>query len=196
TNIHAGTNAEIKAPTSGSNYIIAEQNAEYIAGNEELISFSGYDSDEGTTDYLSTSLSPIEYSNTSTIPKAKYVKQRKRSHMEFGILTQFDYNRLRMPEDRLISAGRWIVFPQQGLPSHGYGAGFTLALAHNKWAFESGLVYSSKTFMPGRKTAAGTAFDNGVIEFEEMGVQLVTMPLQVRYKVDNKGALKFYALAG
>ena len=196
TDISASSTTEIKAEPSDTEYTIVEQTAEPISVNEEMLALANTYSDEGATDYLSTSLSPIEYSSNSRIPKAKFVQQRKKTHAEFGILAQFDYNRLRMPEDRLISAGRWIVFPQQGLPSHGYGAGFTLALAHNRWAFESGLVYSSKTFKPGRKTAAGTAFDNGVIEFDEMGLQLITMPLQARYKVDNKGPLRFYALAG
>ncbi|MBK9983592.1 MAG: outer membrane beta-barrel protein [Saprospiraceae bacterium] len=101
-----------------------------------------------------------------------------------------------MPEDRLSSSGRIIVFPQQGLPSYGYGGGFTIALNHPRWAVETGLIYNSKTFEPGRKLSVGTAFDNGTIEFEAMRLQLVTLPLQMRYKVENKGPIKFYALAG
>lgn len=150
----------------------------------------------GNINFLASMISPVLGFSYTTFPHPNYVKQRKTTHTVFGILVQLDYNRLRMPEDRLISAGRVIVFPQQGLRSYGYGGGFTIAVDHPRWAVETGLIYNSKTFEPGRKLSVGTAFDNGTIEFDAMRLQLVTLPLQMRYKVDNKGPFKFYALAG
>ncbi len=150
----------------------------------------------GNINFLASMISPVLGFSYTTFPQPTFVKQRKTTHTVFGILAQLDYNRLRMPEDRLISAGRVIVFPQQGLPSYGYGGGFTIALDHPRWAVETGLIYNTKTFEPGRKLSVGTAFDNGTIEFDAMRLQLVTLPLQMRYKVDNKGPFKFYAQAG
>lgn len=147
-------------------------------------------------DFLASMISPVMGFSYTTFPHPTFVKQRKQTHTVFGMLTQLDYNRLRMPEDRLMSAGRIIVFPQQGLPSYGYGGGFTIAIDHPRWAVETGLIYNSKTFEPGRKLSVGTAFDNGTIEFEAMRLQLVTLPLQMRYKIENKGRFKFYTLAG
>jgi hypothetical protein len=147
-------------------------------------------------DYLATMTTSVTSSEREVYIHPTYIRQHHKAHTSFGILAQVDYNRLRMPEDRLYSAGRQIIFPQQGIPSYGYGGGFTIAAEHPRWAIESGLIYSSKNFEPGRKLAVGTEFDNGIVEFEAMRLQLVTMPVQFRYKVDHNGPFKFYALAG
>jgi hypothetical protein len=112
------------------------------------------------------------------------------------MLTQADFNRLRMPEDRLYSAGKEIVFPEQGIPSHGFGGGFTIALGHPLWALETGIIYSAKDFKPGRQLIVGGAFDNGSVEFESMNLQLVSVPVQYRYRFDHQGKLQAYGLAG
>lgn len=162
----------------------------------DLIASNTSASRAGNLDFLESMTSPVIYANLISSPQPNYIKQRKSTHTVFGILVQGDYNRLRMPEDRLSSAGRVIVFPQQGIPSYGYGGGFTVAIDHPRYAVESGLIYNTKTFEPGRKLAVGTAFDNGVVEFEAMRLQLISIPVQLRYKVENKGPFKFYALAG
>jgi len=164
--------------------------------DENLIASAYLTSTTEATDYLPSLSSTVDYESVNIFPKPTYVKQPTRSHTEFGILAQVDQNRMRMPEDRLYTTGRWIVFPEQGIPSNGFGGGFTMAIAHPRYALESGLIYSAKTFEPNRKLAVGTAFDNGIIEFEAMRLQLVTMPLQMRYKFENKGPMKFYTLAG
>ncbi|HZV68891.1 MAG TPA: hypothetical protein VFG10_05075 [Saprospiraceae bacterium] len=157
---------------------------------------SADDPRDGNLDFLFSLTSPVLSDTYVTGPHPAFVKQRKGTHAVFGILTLVDYNRLRMPEDRLNSAGRVIVFPQQGLPSYGYGGGFTMAIDHPRWAVESGLIYNSKTFEPARKLVVGTAFDNGIVQFDAMRLQLLTLPVQFRYKIENKGPFKFYALAG
>ncbi len=172
------------------------RHADVTSDNVHLLASADSKPRKGTINFLASMTSPVIGFNYTTFPHPTFVKQRKTTHTVFGILTQVDFNRLRMPEDRLISAGRIIVFPQQGLPSYGYGGGFTIAIDHPRWAVETGLIYNSKTFEPGRKLSVGTAFDNGTIEFEAMRLQLVTLPLQMRYKVENKGPFKFYALAG
>jgi hypothetical protein len=52
------------------------------------------------------------------VPAPSYIKPKPRKYAEFGILAQSDYNGLRMPEDRLYTAGQQIIFPQQGIMSH------------------------------------------------------------------------------
>jgi hypothetical protein len=84
----------------------------------------------------------------------------------------------------------------QGITSPGYGGGFTLAIGHPRWALETGLVYSAKTFKPGRQLTIGDEFNNGSVEFEAMRLQLVSVPLQFRYRFEPKGRLKAYAMAG
>ena len=42
----------------------------------------------------------------------------------------------------------------------------------------------------------GDSFDQGSIEFQAMRLQLVSVPLNYRYRFDHKGAFKYYGLAG
>lgn len=176
-----------------------------IALSEELNSSD--DEDSGATgkslfkklqvaNFLGTILSPIRWNREKSLPKLAYVKQRSRKYTEFGIISQLDYNKLRMPEDRLYSAGRQIIFPQQGIPSANLGGGFSFAIAHPRWAIESGLIYSAKNFRPGRELVVGGALNNGSVEFDAMRLQMVSLPLLYRYKFDHKGAFKVYGLAG
>jgi hypothetical protein len=69
-------------------------------------------------------------------------------------------------------------------------------MGHPRWALESGIIYSSKEFKPGRQLIVGGVFDNGSVDFEAMRLQLVTLPFQYRYRLQPKGRLKAYALAG
>lgn len=142
---------------------------------------------------------PVSYlasPSLRSIPDPVFVKSVGKSFLEFGMLVQADYNQLKMPEDRVNSDGKQVVFPLQGITSPGYGAGFTLALGHPLWAVETGLIYSSKSFRPGRELTIGAGLNNSNVEFEAMRMQLISAPLQFRYRFEPKGRLKSYAIAG
>lgn len=153
-----------------------------------------------TENYITESLAQrqgnITYQNPSSIPDPVFVKPVQKTFLEFGMLAQLDYNQLKMPEDRLYNNGRQVIFPLQGLTSPGYGAGFTLAVAHARWALESGLIYSAKSFSPGRELMVGMTADHSNVEFDAMRMQLISVPLHYRYRFEPKGRLKAYALAG
>ncbi|HJW28250.1 MAG TPA: hypothetical protein VJ508_03265, partial [Saprospiraceae bacterium] len=140
--------------------------------------------------------SAIPLNLESSVPGPKFIKAINHTFTEFAVLTQWDYNGLRMPEDRLYSNGRQIIFPSKGIMSPGYGGGFTIALGHPLWALETGVIYSSKDFRPGRQLVIGGAFDNGSVEFKDMRLQIVSLPVQYRYRFDHKGRFKSYAMAG
>jgi hypothetical protein len=148
------------------------------------------------TEVLPLNPTSISEQTSPTIPLAKLISTKAKNYFEFGMMAQADYNQLKMPEDRLNSFGTTFVFPLQGITSTGYGGGFTLAIGHPRWALETGLVYSAKTFKPGRQLTIGDEFNSGNIEFEAMRLQLVSVPLQFRYRFEPKGRLKAYALAG
>jgi hypothetical protein len=61
---------------------------------------------------------------------------------------------------------------------------------------ETGVIYNSKTFRPGRELTVGAGQDKGNVEYEAMHMQLVSAPLQARYTFEPKGRLKSYAIAG
>lgn len=148
------------------------------------------------TESLALRTSNLTYPNTSSVPDPVFVKPIEKTFLEFGMLAQLDYNQLKMPEDRLYNNGKQVIFPLQGLTSPGYGAGFTLALAHARWAVETGAIYSAKSFSPGRELTVGTTADHSNVEFDAMRMQLISVPLQLRYRFEPKGRLKAYALAG
>jgi len=134
--------------------------------------------------------------SVNVIPDPKFIEPLKRTYTEFGMLAQADYNALKMPEDHLYSSGREIIFPSKGIMSPGFGAGFTIAIGHPIWALETGVIYSAKDFEPGRQLIVGGAFDNGSVDFEAMKLQLVSLPMQFRYRFDHKGRLKAYGIGG
>lgn len=69
--------------------------------------------DVARANFLATSFRPLSWSKDN-LPKPKYVKQRPRRFTEFGVIAQMDYNRLRMPEDKLYSAGNRLFFRSRG----------------------------------------------------------------------------------
>ena len=153
-------------------------------------------SETSITQSLAQRTSKLTHLNVSPIPDPVFVKPMQKTFLEFGMLAQVDYNQLKMPEDRLYNNGRQVIFPLQGLTSPGYGAGFTLALAHARWAVETGAIYSAKSFSPGRELTVGITADHSNVEFDAMRMQLISVPLQFRYRIAPKGRLKAYALAG
>ena len=153
-------------------------------------------SSSGPGVFMASILSPVRWNHEKTLPKLRYQKQRDKTYTEFGIISQLDYNLMKMPEDRLYSAGQQIVFPQQGIPSSGFGGGFTFAIGHPRWAVETGMIYNAKNFKPGRELKVGDAYDNGRVEFDAMRLQLVSVPLIFRYKIDHKGPFRVYGLTG
>jgi hypothetical protein len=64
------------------------------------------------------------------------------------------------------------------------------------WALETGVIYSAKEFKPGRQLIVGGVFDNGSVDFDAMRLQLVSIPVQYRYRFDHTGRLRMYALGG
>ncbi|GEM_PF-2480679 len=192
-NINYDFKGEMNTSTSQKEFI-ATQNQK-----ETLLSLTDHEP-VVTATYMTESLAQrvinMTHQKTNTVPDPVFVKPISKTFLEFGMLAQLDYNQLKMPEDRLYNNGKQVIFPLQGLTSPGYGAGFTLALAHARWAVETGVIYSAKSFRPGRELTVGITADNSNVEFDAMRIQLISIPLQYRYRFEPKGRLKAYALAG
>lgn len=157
---------------------------------------ASYSAETNITESLAQRTINLTYIHAPSVPDPVFVKPVEKTFLEFGMLAQLDYNQLKMPEDRLYNNGKQVIFPLQGLTSPGYGAGFTMALAHARWAAETGVIYSAKSFSPGRALMVGITADHSNVEFDAMRMQLISVPLQFRYRFEPKGRLKAYALAG
>lgn len=189
--VHTVTSNDVTSINTEPNNSIASIT---LPEQKDIVEFSEHSIT--SADFIATFPSPVQWDNEIRLPKPKYIKQRSRTYTEFAVVSQLDNNKLRMPEDKLVSAGREITFPQKGIRSPGFGGGFTIALGHPRWAIETGVIYSAKHFKTGRQLIVGGAFDNGIVDFDAMRMQLVSIPLQYRYRFDNKGAFKVYGLAG
>ena len=140
--------------------------------------------------------SRIRKTTKASVPMPVFVKAPLKNFVQFGMLAQVDYNQLKMPGDRVSIAGKQEVFPLQGLTSAGYGGGFNLAVGNSILFVETGMVYSSKSFSPGRAFTLGEAEDVSNVELEAIRMQVISVPLQLRYHFERKGRLKAYAIAG
>jgi len=189
------SNPEMEASVNEEVFVLADPLPIVATISENNVSSTEHGS-VPTVDFLATSTSSIDYVKPNPVPLPILVASTGKNFIEFGMMAQADYNQLKIPEDRLSSDGKQIVFPLQGITSPGFGAGFSLALGHPKWALETGVVYNSKTFKPGRELTIGGEADNSNVEYEAMHMQLISIPLQYRYRFDSKGRFKAYALAG
>lgn len=144
----------------------------------------------------STTVSPVESAKTNKVPDPVWVKPSAKSFIQFGMMAQLDYNQLKMPGDHINAAGNQVTYPLQGLTSAGYGGGFNLAIGNNVLFLETGMIYSSKSFNPGRSFTLGESIDQSNVEFEAMRMQMISVPLQLRYHFERQGRLKAYAIAG
>jgi len=142
-----------------------------------------------------TGLTP--WARTSeTTPQVAAVEARARSRAEISLFLLTDVSALRMPEERIYSLGQQVIFPEKRMVSQGYGGGFTIATGHPRYALEMGIQYSARTFRPGRRVTLGDAFDNSTVDFQALRLQLVSIPLQARYRLDRTGRIRTYAAAG
>lgn len=144
---------------------------------------------------LPVEVSPIEILSSSQIGS---IKPNKRGKLQtvFGIITQGDYTGLRIAENKVYTFGDAIVFPSKRLYTAGFGGGFTLSLVRNNIAFETGMIYSSKSFRPGREVVIGSSSDNSSVEFQTMDMQVLTLPVMARFAIGAKKRLNPYLITG
>lgn len=132
-----------------------------------------------------------EHVSFSATPNTK-----KKARITFGIVGQTDYTGLRIAEDVVSSFGSQIVFPSKRLFTLGYGGGFLLSFIKNHFAFETGLMYNSKTFNPGRQIAFGSTSNRGSVDFQAMNMQILTLPLMTRYTFNPDKRIQPFAISG
>jgi hypothetical protein len=119
-----------------------------------------------------------------------------KSKVRFGMMAAADVNTLFFPEQRFYSQGRSITFSEKEIVAGGYSAGASLLFDMHKFIVETGLVYSSKTFGPGRKLFIGSTADRHSLDFENITLNIVSLPLYMHWKLDGHGMWRIYATGG
>jgi len=116
--------------------------------------------------------------------------------LRLGISTSLDVNRLHMPSDQFNADGKKIKFCEKDLIATGYSIGATIIFDRKRWSFETGLLYSLKSFEPNRVLQIGKTFDVRTLDFEEISIHVISIPLNAIWNFDRKGKTRFYAVGG
>ena len=108
-----------------------------------------------------------------------------------GMFMVGDYNYVMTPYDRDFALSSY----NNG--SIGYGLGFTLGFGIGRWEVETGGIYSSKRYQPESQEVLGD-FHSGYIEnqLDEITLDIIKIPLNVKYTFNDKANWNFYAMAG
>jgi hypothetical protein len=107
-----------------------------------------------------------------------------------------DINTLFIPREHFYSQGRSIQFPEKGIVAGGYSTGASLLFDFKKVMLEAGLSYSSVNFGPDRNLFIGNSSDRHVLDFENIALNIVSLPVNMHVKIDGKGVWRMYATGG
>ncbi len=120
----------------------------------------------------------------------------KPSRVRFGMMAAADVNTLFFPEEHFYSQGRSINFSEKEIVAGGYSAGASLLFDSKRFFIETGLTYSSKNFGPDRKLFIGSSTDRHTLDFENITVNSISIPLYLHLKIDGKGSWRVYTTSG
>ena len=121
----------------------------------------------------------------------------KRSNLRVGLRTSADIDFLYFPEDHFYSAGDRIDFGAQTVPALGYGGGITIGWFGDRFGFEAGFNYSSKSFKPGRQFLIGESIlTSSKVDFAGVQIDVLSLPAHMTYHVKPNGTFRVYGIAG
>jgi len=108
-----------------------------------------------------------------------------------GMFMVGDYNYVMTPYDRDFNLSSY------NNATLGYGLGFTLGFGFGRWEVETGGIYASKRYQPESEEVLGD-FRSGYIEnkLDEITLDIIKIPLNIKYTFTNKPNWNFYAMAG
>jgi hypothetical protein len=121
---------------------------------------------------------------------------KKHGGIKFSFGASMDLNALYMPADQFYANGSHINFSEKHLLATGYSAGVGLLFGDGAWNFETGLYYSAKTYEPNRIIKIGKTFDVRTVDFSEISLHIVSVPMYAHWNFDRKGKTRFYAVMG
>ncbi|RLD18288.1 MAG: hypothetical protein DRI69_10580 [Bacteroidetes bacterium] len=128
------------------------------------------------------------------LPEIKLTHKKK--SLRFSIGASMDLNALYMPEENFYADGQQITFSEKNLLATGYSAGVGLLFGGGAWSFETGLYYSAKKYEPNRVIQIGKTFDVRTLDFSEISLHIVSVPMYAHWNFDRKGKTRFYAIGG
>ena len=122
--------------------------------------------------------------------------QLRRNGIRFNLVASFDFNSLYMPAQQFYADGYPIYFEEKTLLATGWSSGATVLFDNGPISFETGLMYSMKSYEPNRILKIGQTFDIKTIDFERIEMHMVHIPANVHWNFDRQGRTRFYVMGG
>ncbi len=113
--------------------------------------------------------------------------------VRFGVQGSSDYNRVITPP--VFINGKRHELDRYAL---GYSGGITFSWGNKKWEMESGLIYSSKKYLPLPLLEIDYSLTNGISgeQLKSFEYDMVSIPLNFRHHFIPNGKWRFYYTAG
>lgn len=202
---HTGRMDEISTPISDEQLIIETHTYLFGVPTEDDMTTSGQQSQMRIP--VTEMISPLAVSSVGILTSTEVTPflnstlmltpvLEKISRLRFGMMAASEINTLFFPEEHFYSQGRSINFSEKEIVAGGYSAGASLLFDFKKLMIETGLTYSSKTFGPDRNLFIGSSSDRHTLDFENITLNVVSLPLYVHWKLDGKGLWRVYATGG
>ncbi|MDX1478064.1 MAG: hypothetical protein R3301_10205 [Saprospiraceae bacterium] len=119
-----------------------------------------------------------------------------RRGLRFSISASTEINQLYIPADHFYSLGKQVSFTEKDMTAIGYSAGASVLFDRDVFTFETGLHYSQKSYNPNRILHIGETFDVRTLDFKNISLHVISVPLQVHWNFDRKGRTRLYTVAG
>ncbi len=134
----------------------------------------------------------LAYEPARVLEEASIRRHRLSPVLRVGMFGSGDYNHVMVPpsEEKRISQG----FDRYAM---GYGGGLSLGLELGRWELESGAIYAARLYPVGLVYVNGSLADGlEGSELRNSELNILNVPLHLRYNVLHRGNWRAYALAG
>jgi hypothetical protein len=109
------------------------------------------------------------------------------------VFSKIDFNHIKTPKDKIFQLEEYSRY------STGYGGGFSIGVDFGKWEIETGGTYSSKSYRPryySELIKLGTSNSYTFTRFDNIQLNMLEVPLNLRYAFAKTGKWSLYAQSG
>lgn len=128
------------------------------------------------------------------VPTIELLPQKVEKRLRLGMFMNANVDQIRTPYDEIFDLD---PISQEVL---GYGGGLLLGWEWKRWEFETGIAFNHKQYVPADNSAvrysSATGNDNIVEDLRNIELNILQIPLQLRYDFVQKDNWHIYTLNG
>lgn len=148
-------------------------------------------------DLLANDFDNVESQTISALILPKGKKIQAPLEIRFSLLGTVDYNIVTTPADRFEFQGTQIRTEEDTTAASGYGGGILVDFKRNRWAIQTGGIYSNKRYIPNTPVLLFQTVDYYVKEdFHGIQKDILEIPLTLNYYFKNTGNWRMYGGIG